>query len=213
VAPSARTESSTTSAAGTSGEKPAAVGPAPAGFAPGVPSIDWHPPMTYPPPAAAVSPAPLGFVAPGTLFAPARHAAYPGRRTGLLITTSSLAVLLLLVSVGFALAFVNRNNAYHKQVTTVKQRDTTIASDLRQLTDLKSKLAAAQAQSQQLQSQIAESAGQVTELQQEKAVLGTCITSINNFFTVVGENGTSAEQASAQTTMESACTAAQKYLD
>jgi hypothetical protein len=44
-------------------------------------------------------------------------------------------------------------------------------------------------------------------------VLGTCITSINNFFTVVGENGTSAEQATAQTTMESDCTAAQKYLD
>ena len=77
---------------------------------------------------AAVSPAPLGFIAPGTLFAPARHAAHPGRRTGLLITTSALAVLFLLVSVGFAVAFVNRNNAYHRQATTVKQRDTTIAS-------------------------------------------------------------------------------------
>jgi len=73
--------------------------------------------------------------------------------------------------------------------------------------------AAAQARSQQLQSQIADSAGQVTELQQEKTVLGQCITSINNFFTVVGENGTSAQQSTAQTTMETDCNAAQKYLN
>ena len=48
---------------------------------------------------------------------------------------------------------------------------------------------------------------------QEKTVLGQCITSINNFFTVVGENGTSAEQSTAQTTMETNCNAAQKYLN
>ena len=82
-----------------------------------------------------------------------------------------------------------------------------------QINDLTSKLAAAQARSQQLQSQIADSAGQVTELQQEKTVLGQCITSINNFFTVVGENGTSAQQSTAQTTMETDCNAAQKYLN
>ena len=188
--------------------------PAPAAFAPGVASIDWHPPMVDPPAAAAVSPAPLGFIAPGNLFAPPRHAAaQPGRRTALLVTTSALAVLFLLVSAGFAFAFVNRNNAYHKQVTTVNQREATIASNVSQINDLRSKLAAAQAQSQQLQSQIADSAGQVTELQQEKTVLGQCITSINNFFTVVGENGTSAEQSTAQTTMETDCNAAQKYLN
>ena len=174
----------------------------------------WRPPMADLPPTAAVSPAPLGFIAPGNMFAPPRHAeARPGRRTALLVTTSALAVLFLLVSAGFALAFVNRNNAYHKQVTTVNQREATIASNVSQINDLKSKLAAAQARSQQLQSQIADSAGQVTELQQEKTVLGQCITSINNFFTVVGENGTSAEQSTAQTTMETDCNAAQKFLN
>jgi predicted nucleic acid-binding Zn-ribbon protein len=121
-------------------------------------------------------------------------------------------VLFLLVSAGFAIAFVNRNTAYHKQVTTVTRRDATIAANARQINDLKSMLAAAQARAQQLQSQIADSAGQVTELQQEKTVLGTCINSINNFFTVVGENGTSAQQSTAQTTMETDCGAAQKYL-
>ncbi|HZE00007.1 MAG TPA: hypothetical protein VE132_17800, partial [Micromonosporaceae bacterium] len=175
--------------------------------------VDWHPPMADPSAAAAVSPAPLGFVAPGNLFGPPRHAAQPGRRTALLVTSSALAVLFLLVSAGFAVAFVNRNNAYHKQVTTVTQRNATIATNQSQINDLKSKLAAAQTQVQQLQNQIADSAGQVTELQQEKTVLGTCINSINNFFTVVGENGTSAEQSTAQTTMETDCNAAQKYLN
>ncbi len=206
-------ETSPANAAGTLDTSAAPTGTAPAAFARGMASIDWHPPMVDPPAAAAVSPAPLGFVAPGNLFGPPRHAAQPGRRTALLVTTSALAVLFLLVSAGFAVAFVNRNNAYHKQVTTVTQRNATIATNQSQINDLKSKLAAAQAQAQQLQNQIADSAGQVTELQQEKTVLGTCINSINNFFTVVGENGTSAEQSTAQTTMETDCNAAQKYLN
>jgi hypothetical protein len=200
-------------AAATLDTSAAPTGTAPSAFARGMASIDWHPPMVDPPAAAAVSPAPLGFVAPGTMFGPPRHAAQPGRRTALLVTTSALAVLFLLMSAGFAFAFVNRNNAYHKQVTTVTQRNATIATNQSQINDLKSKLAAAQAQAQQLQNQIADSAGQVTELQQEKTVLGTCINSINNFFTVVGENGTSAEQSTAQTTMETDCNAAQKYLN
>jgi hypothetical protein len=200
-------------AAETPDPSPTSMATAPAAFARGVASIDWHPPMADPPAAAAVSPAPLGFVAPGTLFGPPRHAAQPGQRTALLVTTSAIAVLFLLVSAGFAFAFVNRNNAYHKQVTTTTQRDATIATNLKQINDLKSKLAAAQAQAQQLQNQIADSAGQVTELQQEKTVLGTCINSINNFFTIVGGNGTSAEQSTAQTTMETNCNAAQKYLN
>ncbi len=207
-------DESTANAAAPPKSSPAPSEPEPAGFAPGVASVEWHPPMADPPPAAAVSPAPLGFTAPGELFAPARHAAArPGRRRALLVTTSALAVLFALVSGGFAYAFVNRNDAYHKQVTTVNQREATIASNVSQINDLRSKLAAAQAQSQQLQNQIAASAGQVTELQQEKTVLGQCITSINNFFTVVGENGTSAEQSTAQTTMETNCNAAQKYLN
>jgi hypothetical protein len=133
-------------------------------------------------------------------------------RTVLLVVTSAVAVILVLITAGLAYAFVDRDHAYRHQRDLVRQRDATISTNINQISRLKAQLTAAQADNARLQQQAADQGSQVTELQTEKTVLGTCITSINDFFGIVGENGSPAAQTAASTKMESDCAAAQKYL-
>jgi uncharacterized protein HemX len=146
---------------------------------------------------------------------PARHAApapEPRRGRKLLIVTTVVALVLAISSAGLAYAFVNRLDAYHKEVGVVSQRNATISANTHQISDLKSQLQSAQSQISLLQQQAAGSANQVTELTQEKAALGKCINSINNFFTIVADGGSTTAQNTAQDQMQTDCTAAEKFL-
>jgi len=131
----------------------------------------------------------------------------------LLVMTTIVALLFAMASAGMSYAFVNRLDAYQKQVGIVSQRNSTISSQQRQLNDLKSQLQSAQSQISQLQQQAAGSANQVTQLTQGKAALSKCIHSINDFFAIVADGGTTAAQSAAQDKMQTDCTAAQQYLD
>ncbi|HKE63028.1 MAG TPA: hypothetical protein VKB59_00060 [Micromonosporaceae bacterium] len=129
-----------------------------------------------------------------------------------LVVVSIVASVMLVGAGVMSYLFVDRYNAYHRQVGVVRDRDATIRANADQIKRLNAALAAATASEAQLQQQVSASSGQVAQLQQEKAVLGTCINSIDAFFAAVGEGSSTILQNAAQAKMETDCAAAQKYL-
>jgi len=171
------------------------------------------PAETRPEPTAVLpvgDPSATGVGEPPILLSPVPE---ENRGRTLLVMTTIVALLFAMASAGMSYAFVNRLDAYQKQVGIVSQRNSTISSQQRQLNDLKSQLQSAQSQINQLQQQAAGSANQVTQLTQGKAALSKCIHSINDFFAIVADGGTAAAQSAAQDKMQADCTAAQQYLD
>ncbi len=157
-------------------------------------------------------PTPPGFAAPPA-YPAAAIASPPRRGKALLVTMSCLTAVLLLATAAMTYAFIDRNNAYHKQVRIVTQRDSTISNDSGQINTLKSQLAAARAQNSQLQQQATGSGNQVSELKSEKAALSKCINAVDAFFNAAGSNASDATLNKFGDKMESACVAAEKYMD